>query len=354
MKFSNILLSAAMVFGMAALQGCTQDSPITNPPVDNTPVEIERGTFAKGADVSWLTQFEAQGYKWQNADGVQKELMTLLRDDCGVNSIRLRVWVNPEKDPTVEGWCDQADFMVKARRANSLGLRLMVDFHFSDTWADPGKQNIPSAWSELDLDGVLAAMTDHVNSVLGALQREGIEPEWVQIGNETRTGMMWPLGSTDSGDNFTRMVNAGYDAVKAIFPDALVIVHCDCGNEQYLYDRLFGKLKNEGARYDMIGMSLYPEDHNWEKLADDCVANARHCTRTYGKPVMICEIGMAYDQAEIADKMMRKLYADGKAADIKGIFWWEPETPVGSNGYNKGCVDADGVPTAALSVFANE
>lgn len=238
--------------------------------------------------------------------------------------------------------------------SNDLGLRLMVDFHFSDTWADPGKQYIPSAWSELDLDGVLAAMTDHVNSVLGALQREGIEPEWVQIGNETRTGMMWPLGSIDSGDNFTRMVNTGHDAVKAIFPDALVIVHCDCGNEQYLYDRLFGKLKNEGARYDMVGMSLYPEEHNWEKLVDDCVANAKYCTTTFGKPVMICEIGMAYDQSEIADKMMRKLYSDGKAADIKGIFWWEPETPVGSNGYNKGCVDADGVPTAALSVFVNE
>ncbi|MDE5656265.1 MAG: arabinogalactan endo-1,4-beta-galactosidase [Muribaculaceae bacterium] len=354
MKFSKILLSAALAMGLAALQGCTQDSPVTNPPVDKTPVEIERGTFAKGADVSWLTQFEARGYKWQNADGVQKELMTLLRDDCGVNAIRLRVWVNPENDAEVQGWCNTDDFMVKARRANALGLRLMVDFHFSDTWADPGKQYMPAAWAELDLDGVLAAMTDHVNSVMTALQREGIEPEWVQIGNETRTGMMWPMGSIDSGDNFTRMVNAGYDAVKAVFPEALVIVHCDCGDRQGLYDRLFGKLNSEGARYDMIGMSLYPEDHNWEQLVDDCVANARYCRQTFGKPVMVCEIGMAYDKAEIADKMMRKLYEAGKAIDLKGIFWWEPETPVGSNGYGKGCVDAEGVPTAALSVFVNE
>lgn len=354
MKLKRIFLGAVMAMGLAATQGCTQDSPITNPPVDRTPVEIERGTFAKGADVSWLTQFETQGWKWQNAAGQQKELMTLLRDDCGVNAIRLRVWVNPELDPTVEGWCNVDDFMVKARRANALGLRLMVDFHFSDTWADPGKQYIPSAWAELDLNGVLAAMTDHINDVLGKLKSEGIEPEWVQIGNETRTGMMWPIGSTDTADNFAKMVSTGNDAVKAIFPDAQVIVHCDCGNEQWLYDRLFAKLKNDGARYDMIGMSLYPEDHNWEKLVDDCVANIKHCQQTYGKPVMICEIGMQYDQAEIADKMMRRLYQAGKAIDLKGIFWWEPETPVGSNGYGKGCVDSDGVPTAALSVFANE
>ncbi|MDE6331520.1 MAG: arabinogalactan endo-1,4-beta-galactosidase [Muribaculaceae bacterium] len=354
MKIKSIFLSAVAAIGLTALQGCTQDSPITNPPVDKSPVEFERGAFAKGADVSWLTQFEAQGYKWQNADGQQKELMTLLRDDCGVNAIRLRVWVNPENDAVVEGWCNTDDFMVKARRANALGLRLMVDFHFSDTWADPGKQGIPAAWAQLDLDGVLEAMSDHVSAVLGALQREGIEPEWVQIGNETRTGMMWPIGSIDNDDNFTRMVNAGHDAVKAVFPDALVIVHCDCGNEQWLYDRLFGKLKNEGARYDMIGMSLYPEDHNWEKLVDDCVANISHCSRTYGKPVMVCEIGMQYDQEQIADKMMRRLYQAGKEADLKGIFWWEPETPVGSNGYGKGCVDSNGVPTKALSVFTDE
>lgn len=349
MNLSKIFLSAALAMGLAALEGCTQDSPITNPPVDNTPIEIERGTFAKGADVSWLTQLEAKGYSWQTAEGTPKELMTLLRDDCGINAVRLRVWVNPENDATVEGWCNIDDFMVKARRANELGLRLMVDFHFSDTWADPGKQYMPAAWADLNLEGVLAAMTDHVNAVMTALQHEGIEPEWVQIGNETRTGMMWPMGSIDTGDNFTRMVNAGYDAVKAVFPSALVIIHCDCGDQQYLYDRLFGKLKNENARYDMIGMSLYPESHNWEKVVVDCVANVRHCQQTYAKPVMICEIGIAYDEPEVADKMMRKLYEEGAKVDLKGIFWWEPEAPA-AEGYKKGCF-SDGAPTQALDIF---
>lgn len=348
----NKILSIAVLGASMALGACTQDSPVTNPPVDNKPVEIERGTYAKGADVSWLTQFEAQGYKWQTRAGDQKELMTLLRDDCGVNAIRLRVWVNPENDATVEGWCNTADLVVKARRANALGLRVMVDFHFSDTWADPGSQTMPAAWDGLDLDGVLKAMTAHVDEVLGALRAEGIEPEWVQIGNETRTGMMWPLGGIgdDCADNFTRMVNAGYDAVKAIFPEAIVIVHVDGGDQQWLYDRLFGKITAEGARFDMIGMSLYPETHNWEKVVDDCINNIRYCQKTWDKPVMICEIGISYDQPEIADKMMRRLTEGGKNLDLKGIFWWEPETPV-NHGYKKGCFDENGAPTDALNVF---
>ena len=349
MKLSKIFLSATLAFGLVALQGCTEDSPVTNPPVDNPPIEIERGTFAKGADVSWVTQLEAKGYTWQNEEGTTKELLSLLRDDCGVNAVRLRVWVNPENDPTVEGWCNIDDFMVKARRANALGLRIMVDFHFSDTWADPGRQDIPSAWADLDLNGVLAAMSEHVNAVMTALKREGIEPEWVQIGNETRTGMMWPLGSIDAADNFTQMVNAGYDAVKSVFPSALVVVHCDCGDQQGLYDRLFGKLKDEGAHYDIIGMSLYPESHNWEQVVGDCVANINHCQQTFGKPVMVCEIGISYEESEIADKMMRKLYEDSKDYNLRGIFWWEPEAPP-AEGYNKGCFN-NGKPTAALDLF---
>ena len=84
---------------MAALTGCSEDSPVSNPPVDNKPIEIERGTFAKGADVSWLTQMEAEGEKFYAPDGSQTECMGLLKEYCGVNSIRLRVWVNPQ-----EGW----------------------------------------------------------------------------------------------------------------------------------------------------------------------------------------------------------------------------------------------------------
>lgn len=334
-----------------AAAGCADEvNPITNPPVYNEPIVIEHGGFARGADVSWLTQYEAEGYTFQNQEGVAKELMTLLRDDCGVDAIRLRVWVDPSvvhDDVNVEGWCNTDDLIIKARRANNLGLRTMIDFHFSDVWADPGKQYIPEAWKDMTLDQVLVAMAGHVTDVLSKLKALDIEPEWVQIGNETRTSMMWPLGTAD---NFSQMVNAGYDAVKAVFPDCQVIVHCDSGDNLYLYNRLFGRLKADGARYDMIGMSLYPTVDNWEKSVTDCLANVKTLEATYGKPVMLCEIGFDYKEADIADQMMRKVVTEGITAGLKGVFWWEPEAVI-EKGYTKGCFDATGTPTKALDIF---
>ncbi|MDO4320039.1 MAG: glycosyl hydrolase 53 family protein [Bacteroidales bacterium] len=344
--------AAAALLGISAT-ACTEDSPVTNPPVVDTPVEIERGTFAKGADVSWVTQFEAEGYRFSTQDGKEKELMTLLRDDCGVNAIRLRVWVNPENDSEVQGWCDIDDVVVKARRANELGLRVMIDFHFSDRWADPGQQFIPAAWADMTLDGVKAAMTDHITEMLTKLQRYGVTPEWVQIGNETRTGMMWPLGSLDSGDNFTQMVNTGYDAVKAICPDALVLVHCDQAENRYLYERLFGQITGEGARFDMIGMSIYPEPSTWRQTVDNGIETVKYCRQTFGKPVMIVEVGMDYREVEQSAAMLEYLMNQSIANDVKGIFWWEPETPV-DQGYNKGCFDANGAPTGAMDCFKTD
>ena len=159
------LAGTAALLGMGAM-ACTEESPVTNPAVSREPVTIERGTFAKGADVSWITELESLGFRFANRDGQEKELMTLLRDDCGVNAIRLRVWVNPENDSEVQGWCNIDDVVVKARRANNLGQRVMIDFHFSDRWADPGQQYIPAAWADMDLDQVLEAMAGHVTETL--------------------------------------------------------------------------------------------------------------------------------------------------------------------------------------------
>lgn len=352
MKLKHIMIMAVAALAAAA---CTEDSPKTTWPEgegpDKEPVQIERGTFAKGADVSWVTELEKAGYTFTNAAGTQKELMELLRDDCGVDAIRLRVFVNPERDKEINGWCNIDDVIIKARRAHALGLRLMIDFHFSDRWADPGQQFIPSEWENYTLEEVKSAMADHVSTLMTALQRYDIEPEWVQIGNETRTGMMWPLGDYQNGDNFTQMVNAGYDAVKAVFPEALVIVHLDGGNQSYLYTRIFSKLESEGGKYDMIGMSLYPGDTSWQKDVDDCIANIRKVQADYGKPVMLCEIGFDYTQPETADRILSDMMEKGKAVDLKGIFWWEPEAPA-ERGYTKGCFD-NGTPTAALNAFRN-
>lgn len=338
--------------GVAALSvaavGCSEDSPVSNPPADNKPVEIDRTAFAKGADVSWLTQLEAEGEKFYAPDGSQMECMELLKEHCGVNAIRLRVWVNP-----AQGWNNISDVLVKARRADALGLRLMIDFHFSDTWADPGKQETPAAWASLDMAGLKSAMTAHVNEMLTGLAGYGIEPEWVQIGNETTSGMLYPLGSIDNPTNFAELVSTGYDAVKAVFPEAAVIVHLDKGNDQWRYDRIFGALKTNNGKYDMIGMSLYPEPDSWKGTVDDMIANIKYVTATYGKPVMICEVGMDYREAEACNAMLSDIIARTSSLNVKGIFYWEPEAPSGYNdGYKKGCFD-NGMPTKALDAFKN-
>lgn len=336
----------------AATCGCTQDSPITNPPVEKEEITIDRTAFAKGADVSWITQLESEGETFSDAEGNAMECMQLLRDKCGVNAIRLRVWVNPEN-----GWNSIDDVVVKARRANALGLRLMIDFHFSDSWADPGKQVIPKAWENYDLAQMKEAVANHVTEMLSKLKALNIEPEWVQIGNETRSGMLHPLGRYDNGDNYAQLVNSGYDAVKAIFPEALVIIHLDSGDNLGLYTRIFNNLKENGGKYDMIGMSLYPDATLWESSVETCVNNINTVSATYGKPVMICEIGMNYDKADIANQMISKLKnlcENNTNGQCKGIFYWEPEAPAGYNdGYDKGCF-IDGIPTEALDSFKDK
>lgn len=324
--------------------------PDTVPPMTSEtdayiPLISEPGTFAKGADVSWVTELEAKGEKFYNSEGEVTELMQLLRDECGINAIRLRVWVDPEN-----GWNNIDDVLVKARRARTLGLRTMIDFHFSDWWADPGKQAIPSAWSGMTLQEAKAALQKHVTEMLSLLKSYDIEPEWVQVGNETTTGMMWPLGSTNNGDNFSQLVTAGYEAVKAIFPSSIVIVHCDEGNKASKYEYLYGRLKLQGAKYDMIGMSLYPESGSWQKTVDDCLSNIENCRKAYDKPVMICEIGYDADKPLEAQEMLQTMIDGALKRDVKGIFWWEPEATIANTGYGKGAFQ-NGRPTGALNPF---
>ena len=314
-------------------------------------VRAKETGMALGADVSWVTEMESRGQKFYTPDSARREMecMELLRDYCGVNSIRLRVWVNPK-----DGWNNIADVVTKATRAERLGLRTMIDFHFSDWWADPGKQVIPEAWQELSLEGLVKAVGEHVTETLTALKEAGVEAEWVQIGNETTPGMMLPVGSIDNPEQLTKLNNAGYDAVKAVLPEAKVIVHLDGGHDQARYDRMFDLLEANGGKYDMIGMSLYPYwaakegvTGGWEKIVGDCIANVEHCREKYGKPVMICEIGAPWDEAEEAKATIAKALT----ANVEGVFYWEPEAPGGYNGgYQLGCFD-NGAPTIALDAF---
>jgi arabinogalactan endo-1,4-beta-galactosidase len=334
--------STWFVFVGLLLFSCSKGPGGGNPPPP-TP-----GNFAKGADVSWLTEMEASGRKFFNSTGTEMECMTLLKS-LGLNTIRLRVWVNP-----TPAWNNAADVVVKAIRAKNLGLRIMINFHYSDSWADPGQQIKPAAWTGT-LSNLLSHITMHTTDVLTQLKNNGITPEWVQVGNETNDGMLWPEGKASTNmNNFAQMVNAGYDAAKSVFPDTKVIVHCSNGFNNSLFRWLFDGLKNNAAKFDVIGMSLYPTAANWPSLNAACLDNMNDMVARYNKEVMVVEVGMPWDNADACKSFLAGLITKTKSvtgAKGLGVLYWEPQAYAGWKGYTLGAFDNSGKPTIAMEAF---
>ena len=304
--------------------------------------------FAKGADIGWLTEMEASGKKFYNSSGAQQDMFAILKSK-GMNSIRIRVWVNPSG-----GWNNQADVIVKAKRAKAAGMRIMIDFHYSDTWADPGNQAKPAAWSSHNISQLYTDVWNHTVTVLNALKSAGITPEWVQVGNETNNGMLWNEGKASVNmKNFAGLITSGYNGVKSVFPNAKVIVHVANGYDNTLFRWIFDGLKNNGASYDVIGMSLYPETNNWQTLNNQCLTNMNDMVARYGKKVMVCEVGMSVTAAATCKLFVTDIL--NKTSSVTGgnglgVFYWEPES-YNWNGYTKGAWGSDGKPTVALDAF---
>lgn len=357
----RFLTVAAMVMTMM-LSSCKKNHNELGSSPEVAPIEHEF-VFAKGADISWVTEMEKDGVGFYNADGQETECTALLKE-VGFNAIRLRVWVDPEG-----GWCGKEDVLVKARRAHALGMRIMIDFHYSDSWADPGKQTVPAGWQNLHSAEMSQAVYDHTYEVLKTMKDKGIEVEWVQVGNEVNQGMLWPLGkvSGESMGRFPDFFDAGYAAVKKVYPKAMVILHVSNGHDAELFDWFFSLMHDSNRKFDLIGMSLYPSWwengrwSDWKTNTDKCLANIRTLTKKFRKRVMICETGMPVSEPQMAKDAME--YILNQTAAIKeclGVFYWEPQTDgvwkpdghndLGWNAYNMGAFSG-GRPTIALDPF---
>lgn len=305
--------------------------------------------FAKGADVSWLTQMENTGKKIYNNIGTETECMQLLKN-AGVNSIRLRVWVNP-----AAGWCNTADIVAKATRAKALGMKILIDFHYSDTWADPGQQTKPAGWAAHDVATLQTSVYNHTVAVMNALKASSIAPDWVQVGNETNDGMLWPEGKASVNmANYAKFFIAGYNAVKAVSASTKVMVHVSNGYDNALFRWNLDGLKANGAAWDVVGMSLYPTTANWSTLNSQCLANMNDMVSRYGSEVMVCEVGMSWDQAATSNLFLTDIIAKVKSVNNNkgiGVFYWEPEACNNWQGYTLGAFDNAGKPTIALNAF---
>jgi arabinogalactan endo-1,4-beta-galactosidase len=331
-----------IAFTLCAIYSCEQNDHQPDPaPPSNS-------TFVKGADISWLTEMEAAGKKFYNSTGSEQDLMLILKN-LGMNTIRLRVWVNP-----ANGWNNQADVVAKAVRAKNHGMRIMINFHYSDTWADPGHQNKPAAWTG-NINELKISLASHTTNVLQAVKNAGVTPDWVQVGNETNDGMLWPEGKASTNmANYAQLVTAGYDAVKAVFPNAKVIVHLSNGWDNALFRWNFDGLKNNGGKWDVIGMSLYPDPSGWSSINLQCWNNMNDMVSRYNKEVMIVEVGMSWDQAAASRDFLVDLIAKVKGlASSKGlgVLYWEPQSYGNWQGYTLGAFDNSGKPTIALNAF---
>lgn len=307
------------------------------------------GTYAKGADVSWISEMEAGGKKFYNNAGVEQDLFKILKDK-GINAVRLRVWVNP-----AAGYNNTADVLTKARRARAANMRIMIDFHYSDTWADPAHQAKPAAWVGQDITALKASVYNHTTEVLNTLKNAYIVPEWVQVGNETNNGMLWEEGKASANmKNFAELVLSGYNAVKAVNPTSKVIVHISNGYDNALFRWMFDGLKNNGAKWDVIGMSLYPGVSDWAAKNTQCLANMNDMVSRYGSEVMISEIGMPASEPVASKAFISDLIAKNKSlANSKGlgVFYWEPQSYGSWNGYGLAAFDDTGKPTVAMDAF---
>ena len=316
--------------------------------------------FVKGADVGFLTQQERRGVVFHDRQGRNRECLELLKNDYQISAIRMRVWVDPK-----DGSCDKNELLAMARRAKQLGMQLMVDFHYADSWADPGKQPIPKAWQGHSYEQMLQDLSQHTTDVLQLLKQNGIEPRWVQVGNETANGLLWPVGHIEQNpQQYAGFIRAGYDAVKQVFPQAIVIVHLDRGHQQSLYDYNLDIVKKYGGKFDMVGMSLYPywamKDHpelQADGIITDCMANIRHVSEKYDCDVMIVETGYEVDEQhpEVMEEGRRQLTRVlGEArtqtnGHCRGVFYWEPQCLPG--GYRLGAFDSQATPTAIMDAF---
>ncbi|KQN75620.1 arabinogalactan endo-1,4-beta-galactosidase [Duganella sp. Leaf61] len=302
-------------------------------------------SFANGADVGWVSQQESAGYAFYNSSGVKTDPFVLLKN-LNINAIRLRVWVKP-------GWNDGADVLYKAKRAAAQGQRIMIDFHYSDSWADPGQQTKPSAWANHTLAQLNNDVYSHTQGTLNYLKSNGINVEWVQVGNEINSGMLWPEGKTTSFTNLAGLINSGYNATKAVFPNAKVILHLANGYDNAVFRWFFDGVKGAGAKWDVIGMSHYPPPSDWTNYNNRISINMKDMVARYAKPVMVTEVGMDWTQAATSKAMVADLLTKTKAlgANGLGVFYWEPQAYPSWQGYTFGALDGSGKFTIALDPF---
>ena len=257
--------------------------------VENLPAD-----FIMGMDASCVPALENGGVKYYDHDGTEKDVYRILSEN-GINYIRVRVWNDPF-DAAGNGYgggnCDIDNAVAIGKRATAYGMKLLVDFHYSDFWADPGKQMVPKAWAGMDIDEKSEALYQYTKESLQKLVDAGVDVGMVQIGNETN-GAMCGESSTAAGGwkKIMQLMSAGSKAVREVCPEALVAVHFANPENADNYVSYGKNLDYYQVDYDVFASSYYPF---WHGTLDNLAAVLTDIAETYGKKVMVAETSYAY------------------------------------------------------------
>ncbi|MCL9670712.1 arabinogalactan endo-beta-1,4-galactanase [Citrobacter sp. MNAZ 1397] len=313
--------------------------------------------FIKGADISTLLDAEKHGAKFYNDKNQPQDALAILKAN-GVNYVRLRLWVDP-KDAQGQAYGggdnDLATTLALAKRAKAQGMKLLLDFHYSDFWTDPGKQFKPKAWEKMDYPQLKTAIHDYTRDTIARFKQEGVLPDMVQIGNEINSGMLWPEGKSwgQGGGEFDRLaglLNSAIDGLKENLKNGeqvKIMLHLAEGTKNDTFRWWFDEITKRNVPFDVIGLSMYTY---WNGPISALQSNMDDISKRYNKDVIVVEAAYGYtlancDNAEnsfqekeekaggylgtvqgqydyIHDLMQSVANVQGHRG--KGIFYWEP------------------------------
>ncbi|MEP8623230.1 arabinogalactan endo-beta-1,4-galactanase [Enterobacter cloacae] len=325
--------------------------------VKTRPFNAMPADFIKGADISTLLEAEQHGAKFYNQNGQQQDAIAILKAN-GVNYVRLRLWVDPQdaSGKTYGGGSNNLENTIAlAKRVKALGLKLLLDFHYSDFWTDPGKQFKPKAWEKMDYPQLKTAIHDYTRDTIARFKQEGVLPDMVQIGNEINGGMLWPEGKSwgQGGGEFDRLaglLNAAISGLKENLTggeQVKIMLHLAEGTKNDTFRWWFDEIAKRGVPFDIIGLSMYTY---WNGPISALKANMDDISKRYNKDVIVVEAAYGYtlDNCDNAENSFQaKEEKDGgypgtvqcqydyihdlmqSVIDVpdhrgKGIFYWEP------------------------------
>ncbi len=325
---------------------------------DSTTIKIN---YAVGADLSFLKAAEDRGVEFKE-NGVTRPGLDIFADH-GYDWIRLRLFHSPDRLP------NDLEYTIElALEAQKRGMKFLLDYHYADSWADPQQQYIPAAWDTSNYESLRDSVYEYTKRTMEAFKAAGVMPEMVQIGNEIRNGMMWPIGKLpEHWDEFAGLIQAGIDGVdaaRAQEPRPLIMVHYDNGADAVGNKEFFENIESYGIQFDIIGLSYYPW---WHGTLLEFRENLLTLINHFDQDIILVETAYNWRPSEYTEegdlapfpetpegqeqflKSVHETMINIPSLRLKGIFWWEPAVYGGLR--SRGFFDDDGNALPVMNVF---